>query len=94
MSHIEQDGLRIWFLDPDDAAISKYARSQPNDLRWIHAGILSGHVSLPRVQARIASTMFIDDEEAAKVRTQVEADLAWFEEVKDRRGKKTKPTAR
>ncbi len=85
MSHIEQGELRIWFLDPDDAAISKYARSQPNDLRWIRAGIGSGLVSLPRVRARMASTVFLDADEEARVRQQVEADEAWFEDMKKAR---------
>lgn len=85
MTSLERGGLRLWFLDPDDAAISKYARSQPNDLRWIRAGILSGHVSLPRVQARIASTTFLDADEEATVRRQVAADQAWFESI--RRGR-------
>lgn len=82
MSRIEQDGLRIWFLDPDDTAISKYARSQPNDLRWIRAGLLSGLISLLRVRARIASTLFLDEEEASRVKTQVAADTTWFEGIK------------
>ncbi|HSX91593.1 MAG TPA: DUF6036 family nucleotidyltransferase [Hydrogenophaga sp.] len=82
MTVIERDGLRVWFLDPDDAAISKYARSQANDLRWIRAGLLSGHVSLPRVRSRLGSTLFLDDEEAARVREQIERDSAWFESVR------------
>ncbi len=86
MACLEQDGLSLWFLDPDDAAISKYARSQPNDLRWIRAGILSGHVSLPRVQARIASTTFLDASEEATVRRQVAADQAWFDGLRRDRG--------
>lgn len=85
MSSIEQDGLRIWFLDPDDAAISKYARSQPNDLRWIRAGLLSGLISLPRVRARLSTTLFLDDEEDRRVKTQVAADADWFEGIKKAR---------
>lgn len=85
MTSLEQDGVRLWFIDPDDAAISKYARSQPNDLRWIRAGVLAGLVSLPRVTARLVSTTFLDDEEQARVRVQVAADVAWFESVKRRR---------
>jgi hypothetical protein len=94
MTCIEQDEVRVWFLDPDDAAVSKYARSQPNDLRWIHSGILSGHISLPKVKARIASTIFLDAEEEARVRTQVDADMSWFEIVKSRRTKAAKPEHR
>ena len=82
MSSLGHEGVRIWFLDPDDAAVSKYARSAPNDLRWIRAGIVSGHVSLPKVKARMASTTFLDADEEARVRSQVEADRAWFEVLK------------
>lgn len=85
MSTLEQDGLRLWFLDPDDTAISKYARSQANDLRWIRAGLLSGLISLPRVIARLPSTSFLDHEEVARARQQVDADTAWFEQI--RRGR-------
>lgn len=91
MTLIGNGDLRLWFLDPDDAAVSKYARSQPNDLRWIHAGILCGYISLPRVKARIASTTFIDADEETKVRQQVKADLAWFEEVRRTRNAQSPP---
>lgn len=82
MTSLEQDGVRIWFLDPDDAAISKYARSQPNDLRWIRAGLFSGHISLPKVRAKLLSTLFLDAEEESRVRVQIDADSAWFEAIK------------
>ena len=88
MNSLEHEGVRIWFLDPDDAAVSKYARSAPNDLRWIRAGIVSGYVSLPKVNARIASTTFLDADEEAKVRKHVDADRAWFETLKNRRATK------
>jgi hypothetical protein len=78
MSCLEHAGLRLWCLDPDDAAVSKYARGQPNDHRWIRAGLASGHVSLPKVKARLASTLFLDAEEEARVRAQVLADSAWL----------------
>jgi hypothetical protein len=86
MSFIEQDGLRVWFLDPDDAAVSKYARSQANDRRWIRAGLLSGHVSLPKVRSRLASTLFLDEEEASRVKEQIDLDKAWFESIRQPRG--------
>ncbi len=93
MTCLERRGIRVWFLDPDDAAVSKYARSQPNDLRWIRAGITSGHISLPRVKSRIPSTTFLDADEEARVRKQVHADLAWFELVKGARLKAARPEA-
>lgn len=82
MTSIQRGSVCLWFLDPDDAAMSKYARSHPNDLRWIRAGILCGLVSLPKVKHRLASTSFLDGEEESRVRMQVEATLAWFELVK------------
>ncbi len=82
MTCLTQDGLRLWFLDPDDTAISKYARSQPNDLRWIRAGLLSGLISLPRVIARLPSTVFLDEAEGAVVRQQVNADRIWLDEIR------------
>lgn len=79
---VEHAGLKVWFLDPDDAAVSKYARSEPHDLRWIHAGLRAGWVSLPKVRARLASTTFLDEQEESRVRTQVEADAAWLAEIR------------
>lgn len=91
MTWLEQDDIRIWFLDPDDAAVSKYARSQPNDLRWIRAGITSGYISLPKVKSRLASTTFLDADEESRVKKQVNLDLAWFEIVKSGRVGTAKP---
>lgn len=85
MTSLHRGPVTLWFLDPDDAAMSKYARSQPNDLRWIRAGILCGLVSLPRIRQRIASTTFLDAEEESRVRSQLEATVAWFDIVKSAR---------
>lgn len=89
MSCIAQGKINIWFLDPDDAAVSKYARSQPNDLRWIRAGVLAGLISLPRVKAKVPTTVFLDAAEEALVRRQLAEDLAWFERVKSGRASRT-----
>lgn len=42
MGVLERDGIKAFFLHADDAAISKYVRGAPNDIRWIRAGIESG----------------------------------------------------
>jgi hypothetical protein len=91
MTRITKCKVSLWFLDPDDAAISKYARSQPNDLLWIRAGIVSGHISLPKIRARIATTTFLDAAETAKARKQLYADLAWFETIKGSRSQAATP---
>lgn len=94
MSCLAQGGVNIWFLDPDDAAISKYARSQPNDLRWIRAGVLAGLVSLPRVETRVATTSFLDAGEQARVQGQLAKDVAWFQTVKTGRAGGKRPSRR
>ena len=81
MLRIDRGDLHIWFIDPNDAAISKYARSEPRDLRWIRAGLTSGLISLPTVKYRLRSTTFLDTEEEQRVRKQVQEDSHWFETV-------------
>lgn len=78
MALVEKAGLRVWFLDPDDAAVSKYARGEPHDVRWIRAGLRSGWVSLPKVRARLVSTIFLDAQEEQRVRTHIQTDAAWL----------------
>lgn len=78
---VERGGLRAWFLDPNDAALSKYARGEPRDRRWIRAGIEAGVVSLPMVRSRFGSTNFLDDDERNQARQRVAADQAWVDGV-------------
>jgi hypothetical protein len=82
---VERRGLRAWFLDPNDAALSKYARGEPRDRRWIRAGILAGVVSVPILKSRFASTGFFDTDEQERARTLVEEDHAWFESIRSKR---------
>ena len=37
-----ENGVTGWFLDPNDAAISKYVRAEPRDREWIRAGLDAG----------------------------------------------------
>jgi hypothetical protein len=60
---LERDGVVASFLDPNDAAVSKLARAEPRDLRWVRAGIRSEIISVPTVRLRMKSTAFLDDEE-------------------------------
>jgi hypothetical protein len=58
-----RDDLVASFLEPNDAAVSKLARGEPRDLRWVRAGLKAGIVSLPTVRLRVRSTNFLDAEE-------------------------------
>ncbi|HSV46829.1 MAG TPA: DUF6036 family nucleotidyltransferase [Ramlibacter sp.] len=51
------------FLEPNDAAVSKLARGEPRDVRWIKAGLKAGLVSMPTVRLRMRGTSFLDEEE-------------------------------
>jgi hypothetical protein len=71
-------GLAAWFLEPNDAAVSKYARMEPRDREWIRAGLQAGILSLPILDARFAQTAFLDPAESARARTALDEDRAWF----------------
>jgi len=47
-------------LEPNDAGISKLARGEPRDLRWVNAGIQAQLISLPMLRLRARSTAFLD----------------------------------
>lgn len=73
---LERQGLTLLFLDPNDAAVSKYCRGEPRDQRWIRAGVSAHIVSLPMVKQRLAQTRFADDSERARAFAQLEVDFA------------------
>jgi hypothetical protein len=52
--------LAAWFLEPNDAAVSKYARMEPRDREWIRPGLRAGVLSLAILDARFAGTAFLD----------------------------------
>ncbi|GHU30643.1 hypothetical protein AGMMS50256_17880 [Betaproteobacteria bacterium] len=72
-----ESGVTAWFLDPNDAAISKYARSGSRDREWIRAGLQAGIFSLPTIEYRLHET-FLETEELQKARTAIAEDKAWL----------------
>jgi hypothetical protein len=62
---IARSGVTAHFLEPNDAAVSKLARAEPRDLRWVRAGLEAGLVSLPMLKLRMRCTDFLDSEEQA-----------------------------
>lgn len=69
------DGLTIHFLDPNDAAVSKYARGEPRDREWLQAGIGAGLLSPDVIEYRFRETVFYDDEERARAVAALAQDL-------------------
>ena len=52
--------LTVFFLDPNDAAVSKYARGEPRDREWLQAGLAAGLLSAPIIESRFRDTVFLD----------------------------------
>lgn len=75
---VEREECRAWFPDPNDIAISKYARGEKRDLRWIRAGLASGILSMPTIEMRARKTDFADRKEAADALERIEVDRRWF----------------
>lgn len=73
---VEHEGVRLWCLEPNDAAVSKYARGEPRDIRWIRAGIAASIVSLPAVRLRLKQTFFDDDAEKQRAWANFEAEAS------------------
>ena len=63
---LERAGVVAAFLEPNDAAVSKLARGEPRDLRWVRAGLRAELVSAPVVRLRMRTTNFFDSDEARR----------------------------
>lgn len=58
-----EEQINLYFLDPNDAAVSKYARCDVRDREWIKAGLDAGLLSAPVIQSRFRETEFLDEAE-------------------------------
>ena len=88
LTRIQLDARLVgWFLEPHDAAVSKYARMEPRDREWIRPGLRAGLLSLPILGSRFAETRFFDADESARARAALEQDRRWL----GRGGRKRSP---
>jgi hypothetical protein len=71
-------GLAAWFLEPNDAAVSKYARMEPRDREWIRPGLRAGVLSAAILAARLESTVFLDAAESQRARGAFDEDRRWL----------------
>jgi len=74
---IERSPVVAHCLEVNDAAVSKLARGEPRDLRWVHAGERAGLISLPMVRLRMRHTRFLDATEQQQAEQRLD-DLASF----------------
>lgn len=70
------DGIVVHFLDPNDAAVSKYARCEPRDREWIRAGLAAHLLSAPVIESRFRQTGFLDDAERERASRALGEDAA------------------
>ena len=71
-------GVIAHFLDPNDAAVSKYARGEPRDREWIRAGLNEAILSAPVIASRFRQTVFLDDAETKAAQQRLAEDEAWL----------------
>ncbi len=69
-------GICLKFVEPHDAAMSKYARGAPKDLQWIRTGIDAGILSIATLEYRFRETVFADDPERERVREAIGREVA------------------
>jgi len=59
--------VKAFFLDPNDAAVSKYIRGGERDHKWIQAGLKAGLLKMDIIERRIGSAPTLEGElEAAR----------------------------
>ena len=79
-----EPGLAAWFLEPNDAAVSKYARMEPRDREWLRAGLRARILSLPIIESRFRQTTFLDAAESGRVRKALDQDRVWLRGKRNR----------
>jgi len=87
------DRIIAFFLDLNDAAVSKYARGEPRDRAWIHAGLDAALLSAPIIESRFRQTDFFDaaeHERAIKALVEDRARLASAQRAEPRRSGTTR----
>lgn len=72
------NGVIAWFLEPNDAAVSKYARGEDRDREWIRAGLLAGILSLPTLEYRFRETIMAEPGESKRAKQALEEDRLWL----------------
>lgn len=69
---LEREGVIAWFLEPHDAAVSKLARGEPRDLRWVRAGLRAGLLARSTLAMALRRTHFLDAQEQAQAQSAFE----------------------
>ncbi len=66
-------GVVANFIDPNDMAVAKLARSESNDIHWVTSGVKAGIVKLETVDERLKKTYDILKADVKKARASIRA---------------------
>lgn len=66
LNHIGKDELNAYFLEPNDAAVSKLSRGNDNDIGWIASGLESGLLDAEVISNRLKQVEKLTPEELKK----------------------------
>lgn len=78
-------GVRVKFLEPNDAAVSKYARGAPKDREWIREGLVASILSGATIEYRFRTTAFLDQAEHDRAKSALAEDLGWLTKARKSR---------
>lgn len=81
-------GVRVKFLEPNDAAVSKYARGDPKDRAWIREGLAASILSGATIEYRFRTTPFIEQAEHDRSKSALSEDLDWLKKGRKSRRRK------
>ncbi len=70
--------VSVKFLEPNDAAVSKYARGEAKDRAWIREGLRQSILSLATLEYRFRETPFLDREEQLRAKSALQEDQNWL----------------
>jgi len=74
-----ENGINAWFLEPNDAAVSKYVRNEHRDRGWTREGLAAGILSVDTIEYGLRYTDNATVEERQVARKAIAEDLAWLD---------------
>lgn len=78
-------GVSAWFLEPNDAAVSKYVRGEDRDRAWLRAGLEAGVISMAMIEYRLRETI-METDERQRAKEAMAEDAAFLEALQSHSG--------
>jgi len=68
-------GVVAYYLNPDDAAVAKLARSEARDRRWVREGLAAGILNAETIHHRMETAPFLDQAEHDRAKETLSAAM-------------------